>query len=107
MSARRNLYIPIGHDAHARAGARHRLGIWRPSLAEPAQPFARLRYQPEEGGPREIIVWLPGPHPMMPHGGKSSDSGSLTERADSHCAIVRGVHVASSWPDNTSERING
>ena len=63
MSARRNLYIPIGHDAHARAGARHRLGIWRPSLAQPTQPFARLRYEPEGSDPLEIVVYLPGPHP--------------------------------------------
>jgi hypothetical protein len=66
MSAlsRRELTIPIGHDAHVRAVARHTLGIWRPSVAQPVQPFARLRYQREGGGePVEIVTWLPGPHP--------------------------------------------
>lgn len=59
----REFYIPIGHDAHARAGARHTLGIWRPSVCQPMQPFARLRYQREGGDPLEVVVWLPGPHP--------------------------------------------
>ncbi|MGZ3353269.1 MAG: hypothetical protein ACXVBB_04990 [Isosphaeraceae bacterium] len=63
MLAHGELSIPIGHDAYARAGARHTLGIWRPSVCPPMQPFARLRYQPEGGEPLEIVVWLPGPHP--------------------------------------------
>jgi hypothetical protein len=65
MSALRSLRVPIGHEvqARARAGARHTLGLWRPSVCRPARPFARLRYQPEGSGPREIAVWLPGPHP--------------------------------------------
>lgn len=64
MSARRELSIPIGHDAHSRVGARHRLGIWRPSVCEPMTPFARLRYQPDGADPLELVVYLPGPHPQ-------------------------------------------
>lgn len=57
------LTIAIGRDAQVRARARHRLGVWRPPVCQPVQPFARLRYQSEGSGPREIAVWLPGPHP--------------------------------------------
>ena len=56
------LTIPIGRDAQVCA-ARHTLGIWRPPVCQPVQPFARLRYQSEGSGPREIVAWLPGPHP--------------------------------------------
>jgi hypothetical protein len=64
MSALRSLRVPIGHEAQARARARHTLGIWRPSVCQPARPFARIRYQREAGGePLEIVTWLPGPHP--------------------------------------------
>ena len=63
MLAHGDLSIPIGHDAYARAGARHTLGIWRPSVCPPMAPFARMLYQPEGAEPLEIVVWLPGPHP--------------------------------------------
>jgi hypothetical protein len=66
MSALRSLRVPIGHEAQvrARAGAQHRLGVWRPPVCRPARPFARIRYQRETGGePVEIVTWLPGPHP--------------------------------------------
>ena len=57
------LTIAIGRDAQVRAHARHRLGVWRPSVCRPARPFARLRYQSEGGDPCEVVVYLPGPHP--------------------------------------------
>jgi hypothetical protein len=55
--------VPIGHDAHGRARAQHRLGLWRPSVCRPVVPFSRFRYHRDDGEPMEIVVWLPGPHP--------------------------------------------
>ena len=64
MSALRSLRVPIGHEAQVRARAQHRLGVWRPPVCQPVQPFARICYQRESGGePVEIVTWLPGPHP--------------------------------------------
>jgi len=62
--ALRDLAIPIRQDAYARAGSRHTLGVWRTPVCQPVKPFARLRYQRDGGDPLEILVWLPGPHPV-------------------------------------------